>query len=443
MVTRPGTAGFPLSSTSLKGHSEQFMGPSGRMDVTNLKRDTTALALGSAISGVLAYVIFAVTTRALGAGDAAAVSVLWTFWSFATAALTFPLQHWVSRAAAADGGTAGVRRALPRVALLAATVSLLGGLATYFVRDHLFHRDDALFPMMVAGLLAGCALTGVVRGGLSVRRRFLDVAGTLVAENALRCVAVGALLGAGVDSSVAYGLCIVAGNLTCLLWPADLGFADNGQTRQQGSALGFVAGASLGQTLGQVVLTGGPVLLALCGGSPADVTILFAGLALFRAPYTLAVGIVAQLTGRLTALVVERRARELHRIRLVIFLATILFGGAGAALGAWFGPGLVRVIFGRDVTLDASASAFLALASTLAVSNLLMTIAVIAHGRPAATSAAWVAGILASMPLLAAGIEPLHRVVAMFLVAELVAWLVLLAVDLYGTRRLRPTPQIT
>lgn len=438
MATQPGKAGFPPSSTSLKGHSEEFLGPFGRIDMTDLKRDTTALAVGSAITGVMSYVIFAVTTRALGAGDAAAVSVLWTFWSFAAAALTFPLQHWISRTAAADRGTTGVRRALPRVALLATSASLIVGLASYLLREPLFHRDDALFPTLVTCLMAGSALTGIVRGGLSVRRRFVDIAGTLVAENTLRCVLIFGLVVAGVDSPAAYGLCIVVGNLTCLLWPAGLRFAESGQANHQGSALGFLAGTSLGQTLGQVVLTGGPVLLAVSGGSPADVTILFAGLALFRAPYTLAIGVVAQLTGRLTALVVERRTRELHRIRFVIISATIVVGGAGAALADWLGPWVVRLVFGRDITLDGSASALLALASTLAVSNLLMTIAVIAHGRPGATSAAWLFGIVAAVPLLATGFEPLHRVAAVFLVAEGVAWLVLLAADLSAVRRLLP-----
>jgi O-antigen/teichoic acid export membrane protein len=377
-----------------------------------------------------------VSTRALGAGDAAAVAVLWTCWSFAAAALTFPLQHWITQAAAADGGTAGVRRALPRVALVSGSASVLAGVVGYLLRDPLFHRDDALFPAMVVGVMAGSALTGVVRGGLSARRRFVDVAGTLVAENALRCVAVFVLLGAGIDSPVAYGLCIVAGNVTCLLWPAGLRFADTGQPHRQGSALGFLVGASLGQTLGQVVLTGGPVVLAICGGSPADVTILFAGLALFRAPYTLAIGVVAQLTGRLTGLVVERRTRELQRIRLLVIAATGTVGVAGAVLGAWLGPWLVQLVFGPDVTLDGTGSALLAVASTFAVSNLLMTIAVIAHGRPGATSAAWVLGMLAAVPLLATGIEPLHRVATAFLVAEAVAWLTLLAADLYAVRRL-------
>ena len=55
-------------------------------------RDTSALAVGSVVSGLLAYVFFAMVTRALGPEPAAPVSVLWAWWSFAGAALTFPLQ---------------------------------------------------------------------------------------------------------------------------------------------------------------------------------------------------------------------------------------------------------------------------------------------------------------------------------------------------------------
>src|SRR5436190_455152 len=58
-------------------------------------RGSAALVAGSAVSGLLAYVFFALVTRALGGADAAPVSVLWTYWSFAAAGVTFPVQHWI------------------------------------------------------------------------------------------------------------------------------------------------------------------------------------------------------------------------------------------------------------------------------------------------------------------------------------------------------------
>ena len=75
--------------------------------MTRAHRASAALALGSVVSGLLAYVLFALVTRGLGAEAAAPVSVLWTQWAFAGAAFTFPLQHWITRSVVA--GLAGVR----------------------------------------------------------------------------------------------------------------------------------------------------------------------------------------------------------------------------------------------------------------------------------------------------------------------------------------------
>ena len=73
---------------------------------------------------MLAYVFFALVTRALDAEGAAPVAVLWSYWSFAAAALTFPLQHWIVRVVAASGGLEGpvrqAMRSIPAIALAAA-----------------------------------------------------------------------------------------------------------------------------------------------------------------------------------------------------------------------------------------------------------------------------------------------------------------------------------
>ena len=78
------------------------------------RRAPVALAAGSVVSGLLAYVLFALLTRGLGAEAAAPVSVLWTQWTFAAAALTFPLQHWVTRSMVA-GHAGDVRAAAARI----------------------------------------------------------------------------------------------------------------------------------------------------------------------------------------------------------------------------------------------------------------------------------------------------------------------------------------
>ena len=149
-------------------------------------------------------------------------------------------------------------------------------------------------------------MVGLVTLGLGVdgsrarwpggRERYAALAGSLVAENALRAALVAALLLAGVTDPVAYGLCLTAGPLVAVLWPSSLRFGAGVSGTGGADPIAFLTGAAAAQVIGQTVLTGGPVLLALLGGAPADVTSMFAALALFRAPYQVALGAVPQLT---------------------------------------------------------------------------------------------------------------------------------------------------
>ena len=164
-------------------------------------RNPTVLAAGSLTSGLLAYGFFAVSTRALGAELAAPVSVLWTYWSFAAACLTFPLQHWIARTVAAQEGEGSVRAAMSRVIGMIAAASLGVGFLSWLGRDQLFHRDDIWFPVLVALVTVGSGFIGIVRGGLAARHQFTALALTMVADNGLRCASAIVLSIAGVDDS--------------------------------------------------------------------------------------------------------------------------------------------------------------------------------------------------------------------------------------------------
>ncbi len=399
-------------------------------------RDATVLAAGSLVSGVLAYVFFASVTRALGADVAAPVAVLWAWWSFAGAALTFPLQHWIARQAALDHGEAGVRRALPRVVGAVAGVSLLAGLVAWLARERLFGLDGWEFPLMVVAVGLGSAVIGVVRGTLSARRRFTAVGTGLVAENGLRCALAAGLALAGVDAPEVYGLVLVAGYLAALLWPsALLPHADG--TAGDHAALGFVTGASAGQLLAQAALTGGPVLLAAVGGAPAEVTALFAGLALFRAPYTLAIGLVSALTGRLTKLVVSGRREALTQVRRTVVGLTALLAVAGGLGGAWLGPELMELVFGEGVRLAASDTAVVAVGSVLALANLVLIVGALARGRPHAAAVVWLlAAPVGAAAYLLRGGDALDRTCWAFLAVEAAAWVGFLVLDTRSDRLL-------
>lgn len=407
------------------------------MRATGPPRGSLALAAGSTIAGLLAYVFFALTTRGLGATEAAPVAVLWSYWAFAGAALTFPVQHWITRTAGVHGESA-VARELPRIGLVVVALSIAAGAVAAVARDPLFQRTDLWFPALVVLVTLGSALIGIVRGTLSARRRFVAVAAGMVAENALRCLTAGLLVAADVRGAVAYGLSLVGGNLVVLLWPtAFLLRRDRPDQARTGRPFAYLAGAGFAQVVHQVVLTGGPVALALAHGSSAEVTTLFAALALFRAPYLVALGVMPQVTSRVTTLVLEGRTARLRRLRRLLVRATIAGTLVAALAGALAGPWLLRLVFGPEVQLGEAMAGLIAVGCTLAVANLVAMVSALAHDQSAAVARAWAAAIAAAATtfVVLATSDPLTRVVCAFVAAEATGFAALMLVD--GRRQAR------
>lgn len=403
-------------------------------------RDTTALAVGSLANGLLAYLFFALATRHLGADDAAAVSVLWTYWSFSAAVLTFPLQHWISRSVAAHGGEGAVRAAMPRIWLLVVGAAALAGLLAWVGREPLFVSADPWFPLLVAMVTVGSGFVGVVRGALAARHDFVGNAWVLAAENGLRCAAGGVLVALGVQVNVWFGIALAVGAAVGLVRPSAVRFGREADGRRRESPVAFLSGAAGGQLLGQAVLTGGPVVLALAGGTPAQVTALFAGLALFRAPYTLAIGMVSQVTGRLTVLVVRGDRGALRKVRLSVVGLALVSSLTAAAVAVPLGPDLIRLVFGDDVVLGTGTTTLVAVGSALALTNLVSTLMVLAQNRAHAVARAWTVALTGGTATFAAlsTAVPLDRTVGAFVAAEAVALVALLVEEGRGLRRVIP-----
>ncbi len=402
------------------------------------RRDTSALAVGSVVTGVLAYVFFAVTTRALGPETAAPVSVLWTYWSFSAAAMTFPLQHWIARTAAAHRDESDVRSALPRLISVVLFTALLIGLVSWVAREQLFHRDGLAFPSLMAAVTLGAGVLGVSRGTLTARRRFRTLAAALVAENALRCLTAVLLVLADVHHPVAYGAALLVGYVVVLASPASLRLRRSADRLGSAPSLRSLRGASGGQLLAQIVLTGAPVLLALAGGMPVDVTAMFAGLALFRAPYVVVLGLVSQLTGLLTTWVVQDRRSSLDHARRLVAGLTVAAAAFAAVLGSTVGPALVRLIFGSEVRLEPLHTMLLAIGNAVALGSLVLTILVLARDRSAGVARAWlIACLVAGVFFTMAGGDSLDRACWTFALAQGAALLVLLVEEYRAALRTR------
>jgi hypothetical protein len=390
--------------------------------VSRLRGTALPLAAGSVVSGVLAYVLFALVTRGLGAVAAAPVSVLWTVWALAGAAFTFPLQHWITRCMTA-GREGDVRSSGRRVAAVVVGAALAAGGLSWVAGERLFRREDAAFPVLVALVVVGSAAVGVLRGGLAGRGRMVAVAWSLVAENALRCVLVGVLLLADVHDPVAHGLCLVAGSLVAL-WPGAWRFeaSDGGRA----GSLAFLGGAATAQLLAQGVLTGGAVVLALVGGSPAEVTAMFATLALFRAPYMVVLGTLPQVTHHVTGLVVAGDLRTLRSLALRLAVLGAATVAVGTVLGLVVGPLLVAAVFGATVEVGQGVAAVVAAGCALALVDVVLMVGALALDRPGRVAGAWGLAVVAGATvLLLTAVGPVERVAYAFLVAEVVATVLL------------------
>lgn len=397
------------------------------------RREAAALATGSAIGGALAYVFFVLVIRALGAEPAAPVTVLWAWWGFAGAALTFPVQHWIARTSATEAGEAQVRRGLPHVAAAVLAMSVLAGGLAWWAHERLFGADGEWFALLVLGVGIGSGLLGLPRGLLSGRRRFVGVAASIVAENAVRCVVAAALAIAGVEDPLLYGYALLAGYASIVLWPGALVPRRVGTSAAgaPGRPLSFVSGASASQLIAQATLTGGPVVVAAIGGAPVEVTVLFAGLALFRAPYTLALGLVSALTGRLTQLVEAADWGGLARIRRVVLVGAVLLCALGAGLGAWWGPPVMELVFGAGVRLGTEDAALVAVGTVLAMANLVLTVGLLARNRAGAAFGCWAVGIPFGVLVLGwVGTDPVNRVCWTFVAVEVVAFAALWAAEI-------------
>jgi O-antigen/teichoic acid export membrane protein len=326
--------------------------------------------------------------------------------------------------------------------MLVAGASVVSGVLAWTGRSALFHRSDFAFPLLVGAVTLGSALIGLVRGSLSARRLFGSVAWALALENATRCLAAAGLLLAQVRSSVWFGLSLAAGPLIGLRWASSLRFRRDGSTPESAdSPVRFLRNAAGGSLLGQAVLTGGPVVLALAGGEPAAVTGLFAGLALFRAPYTLAIGLLAPLTGHLTRLAVTGREDQLSRVRAAVVAGTMAATVLAALVGGLAGPGLIRLIFGNGVRLGELPAMLVAIGSVVALANLLMNVSLMARDCSAAVTRMWLIGAgVGATVFLATGQSATLRTCWAFVIAEVAAFVVALAHDARMVGRLVPAP---
>ncbi len=392
------------------------------------RRDDIALAIGSITNGLAAYVYILIGTQAIGAAAFAPVSILWTIWSFAAAVLTFPIQHWVIRTNQATGGEGQVRRASRSVGLLTLGAVILTFVLTAALRDPLFGSPGLGLPTIAAIITGSAALLGLGRGLLAARGRFVAASVVIAGENVIRVVFAALVILAG-GGSLAYAAAMATGVLILAAVPRSL-IPQRSREIEEHRSLPMIAEIAGGTLIAQVILTSPPVTLALLNGDPHDITALFATAAVVRAPYLISLGIALRGTARLTWLAFHRPS-VLPRIARLIGVATIACAVVGSLLGGVLLPPIIGLVFGAQAALASGPTAMVVAGTVLAIGSLAMTLILIAVGHTFRTIVGWTGAALAGIVAVAiSSAPPLHRTLLSFTIAEVVAFVLLVALTI-------------
>jgi hypothetical protein len=260
---------------------------------------------------------------------------------------------------------------------------------------------------------------GLLRGVLAGSGRYRAAAVAIGGENLVRLAVGGAVLAVSRDPRL-LAAALASGPLIALLWPRALRLDP---VAGPSPSTGLVGAAGLSLVLSQTVLYGGPPLVAALGGAEAEVTAVFSALALFRAPYLMALGLTVRATAPLTRRAEGRGRGSLRSPALGVAAASVA-SGAAAFGAAWaVGPPLVRALFGPGTAPSGPVAGAAAAGCVLALGSLALTVMLMAAGARRALVLCWVAAAGAGAIALAAasGLEPSARVVLAFNAAEAVA----------------------
>jgi O-antigen/teichoic acid export membrane protein len=370
-----------------------------------------AIAGGSVVSGVTAYVYLIVAARQLGPIRYSALSALWTLLFLAGPGCFAPLEQEVCRAAVARRTTgSGDRPAVVRAAqvgglilvLLLAAVAATSG----FLRHGVFGGHGVLVVALALGL-AGYYLMHLSWGVLASQHHFRGYGVVAGSEGVVRLAICGVLLAVSSRSIGVYGLALglapfAAAYLGWRSEPVRLIAGSPEPWRITSRAIAYLLGAS---ALKQFVLMVSPLAVQILATSAQRGAAgrYLAALALTRVPLFLFNAVLAALLPRLVQLASAGRRDEfggiLRRLSVVVSLAMV----GAAVITAFVGPGLLRLFFGTEYALPAGDLVKLMVGCGAYMLALVLSYGLVAVGGHQWTTVSWGIGGIAFVVSVALG----------------------------------------
>lgn len=226
--------------------------------------------------------------------------------------------------------------------------------------------------------LTGFSVQFLVRGILLGRRRIGGYAFVIVAEAAVRVVAIFAMMWLGVEPSVTWAVAAVVVGAFGWVPVVRMAFTDvnwrygREPWRVAGRRIGLLA---LANGLLSLLITGYPATVTAVIGSSRGLAVFFAIVTVSRVPLVMLSPVQALVVPTTTKALLEGRADQLLAMQRKVFLAMAGLGLLAAAGGYLLGPWAVRLLFGASYSAERGMVAVL-LGVTLVMAAALLQAAV-------------------------------------------------------------------
>jgi O-antigen/teichoic acid export membrane protein len=388
------------------------------------------MSAGMFASGALTYAFHLLVARTLSPADFGRIAVLWAAVFLVATAIFRPLEQTTARAVAdrlARGEDA--RSVLRSVAIVCAAGMALAAcvMAAAWgpVTQRLFEGDDLLTAMLVVGVVL-FSLVYVGRGVLGGVRWFRGYAASLCIDGVVRLAIAAPLV--VVASERLAAVAVVGAGVVGIGAPIAARF---GRLRRMlhglpaapfpiRAAVAFAAPASVISTVDQMLVNGGPLLVAAGGGRHATTAagLVFAATMIVRAPVYVFQGLGASLLANLTHLNATADAIRMRAAVARIAAIMLAAGGVTAALAVTIGPEALRLLFGPAYIATRAQLGALGVGVGLYLAASTLSQALLATDRGGRASIAWLGSLVVFLAVYAAtpGV-PLSRIAAAFLAA--------------------------
>ena len=409
-----------------------------------LRDGTLTMMLGTVIAGVATYAWQAAGTRTLGKTAFAPVANTWTLYFLIVTILLVPIEQFATRTIAA-GRNGGVRlaRALRTIAIVLLTASVAVGLAAYLLRFSLF-RGSGGYALVACAIVLSVGQLAICRGIVVGRRDFAAYGWVTGLDSSIRLL-IGLPLVILTRTPLAFVWTIPLSSLVALAWIREWPIGRGSESETEPEALAaseggvpvarFLATTMGGTSAAQLLLAGGPLLLALLGASESAVTVLFVTQTACRAAFMMATPAGARSLPPLTRIAVRRDYRRLGDIAIWLLGGSLAAAAAVGAVSLIVTPPLIAALFGSGVRPGQLVAATMAAGTVLAIGNLGLNQILVAAAQTHRITISWWIAVTASMGwvLLAPG-DPLQKVSTGFVLGELVALLALVLASNVGLK---------